>query len=264
MLPLQPHTSTSWCLIINVPQSPQLLLQVSGRSKTPKPVFLPSCTKQQMCNKNKGEHEQVLNGDGKYLGQYMRICSTLPVLNDQPQAEKGSCPSDCPGTSSHLPKISCRHHPEMSWHFLWSLFFGIDWWSLMLMQMNNYSDLDVIALPTLVSISHSKWSQSKQSWTVWSCIVGGMWCMSYLHCRILQVPLKTLTGTANLQPNSQSHQQCRWILIRYQLTLDPFLNTWVPVSLSWHGLVLPLYLSFCLSKRALQTHQTWTDLTMHP
>ena len=31
----------------------------------------------------------------------------------------------------------------------------------MLMQMNNYSDLDVIALPTLVSISHSKWSQSK-------------------------------------------------------------------------------------------------------
>lgn len=41
----------------------------------------------------------------------------------------------------------------------------------------------------------------------------------------LQVPL---TGTANLQPNSQSHQQCRWILIRYQLTLDPFLYTWVP------------------------------------
>ena len=41
----------------------------------------------------------------------------------------------------------------------------------------------------------------------------------------LQVPL---TRAANMQPNSQSHQQCRWILIRYQLTLDPFLYTWVP------------------------------------
>lgn len=44
--------------MFNAPQSPQLLLHVSGRSKTPKPVFLPSCTKQQMCNKNKGEHDR--------------------------------------------------------------------------------------------------------------------------------------------------------------------------------------------------------------